>query len=208
MDGHVCGVLLLNHEILGCPSFGQAWVHGIWNGIGWDGYHDLHEACALLHDMPQSLCSSYGSVDGVANASWYPQKVLEENFCENGSCTIPHRSSQILSVGQHGSDQTLSRHLRHVSLVAMNSVPQLNLVNLARLAEVPMLLWRLDSIGCVQALSACGRGHQWEMACQLIQDMEHRSFQPATGHHWAMTNWPLVDGWKKGVMLSTLDGSS
>jgi len=23
INGHVCGVLLLNHEILGCPSFGN-----------------------------------------------------------------------------------------------------------------------------------------------------------------------------------------
>lgn len=185
-------------------------MHGIWNRIGWDGYHDLHEACALLHDMPQSLCSSYGSVDGVANASWYPQKVLAENVCENGSCTIPHRYSQILSVGQHGSDQTLSRrHLRHVSLVAMNSVPQLNL---PRLAQVPGCsnmkigqIWTAERLRsgpeCLWSGTPVGNG--------LSTDSRHGAPQ-LSASHWAPLGSdqlaPLVDGWKKGVMLSALFG--
>lgn len=135
----------------------------------------------------------------------------------------------------------ISWHLRHVSLVAMNSVPwqtracslekwngkvpkekvspeklDVSLFECSPFSTVSRELWIWERIGferivnmdrrplkhdakitrqkgfemfeiaprtfleplLFEALSACGRGHQWEIACQLIQQMQYRSIQP------------------------------
>ena len=102
----VCCWIMKCWDVHGCPSFGQARIcmgHGTgMNRIGWISWSSWLRLVPCFTTCLRAF-AEVGLMELpknrpiLANASQYPPKVLAENVCENGSCTIPHHSIWFLS---------------------------------------------------------------------------------------------------------------